>query len=293
MPRRLLLLFVLAAWPAFPVAKEILEIQRDIAQLQDQVRSLQRSFDERFAVSQQLLNQNLEAATRLSNTLAVLQKDMQDQGKVLQGPLANTNAKVDSLASQFQGLREAVDEMNSKLSKLQQQIVDIKNIVSTVPPPAAPAPGTAPAPGSTSPPSAPPASELFRNAMRDYQAGNYPLAGPEFTQYIQAYGKTDQASVAQFYLGEIFYQQADFEQAQQAFDKVLEQYPEGDKTADAQYKKGMCLLKQERRDAAAREFHAVIKKYPGSAAAKASAEALRSLGLSARPAPGKTKSRRR
>ena len=52
LPRQVVLMFALAALPAFPVAKEIVQLQRDVALLQDQIRSLQRSVDERFAVTQ-------------------------------------------------------------------------------------------------------------------------------------------------------------------------------------------------------------------------------------------------
>src|SRR5579885_2994793 len=93
--------------------------------------------------------------------------------------------------------------MNSKLSRLQTQIGDIKNIVSTMPPPA-PAAGTG-AGGLSQ--QAPPPGMLFENARKDFQAGRYDLAGQEFNEYIRRYGDTDQAADAQFYLGEIFYQQ--------------------------------------------------------------------------------------
>jgi tol-pal system protein YbgF len=292
-PRRLLFLFLLAALPAFPVAKEILQIQRDIALLQDQVRNLQSAFDKQLAVTQQLLNQNLDANNQLSNRLAVLEKSLQDQGKVLVTPLANTNARVDALAGQVQGLRDTLDEMNSRLSRLQQQMVDIKNIVSSVPAPAAPATGV---PGSAVAPGAPAVSaeKLFSDAVRDYQGGNFAMAGPEFTAYIQQYPNTPQAAEAQYYLGDIFYQQKQYDQAAEAFDQVLERYPEGPRTPDAQYKKGMSLLNQGKRDAAAREFRGVISKFPDSTAASAAKEALRNLGLSARSAPGKSaKSRKK
>ena len=284
---RFLSLFVVAL-PAFSVDKEIVQLQRDMALLQDQIRTLQRSFDERLAVTHQLLNQNLEGSQRLSTSMAVLEKVVQGQEKVLVAPMANVNTRVDTLASQFLALRDAVEEMNSKLSKLQQQIVDIKNIVSTVPPPTAPT--------ATSPAVLPQvqAETLFKNAVRDYQAGNFDLAGPQFADYVKLFGQTELAADAQYYLGEIFYQQKQYDDAVAAFDQVLERFPEGKRTADAQYKKGMALLRQGRRDAAAREFREVMRKFPRTTPAAAqSAEALRGLGLSpARSAPPKSSARK-
>src|SRR2546425_8636552 len=98
---RVLLVLVLAALPAFPVAKEIVQIQRDIALLQEQVRTLQRSVDERLAVTQQLLNQNLEASNRLATSLAVLEKAVHGQEKVMAEPVAGVIARIETLSSQF------------------------------------------------------------------------------------------------------------------------------------------------------------------------------------------------
>lgn len=292
MPRRFILLFVLAALPAFPVAKEIVQLQRDVALLQDQLRALQRSVDERFAVTQQLMNQNLDAANKLSSSLAVMQRTIQDQEKTLTAPLANTNARIDTMAQQFQALRESMEEINSRLRKLDQQLADIKNIVSTVPAAAQPS-VQVPAGGQGQPaPSAPPPGQLFGNARKDYQAGNYDLAVPQLQQFLKAYPDSDQAPDAQYYIGDIFFLQADFGQAVAAFDQVLERYPDSRRAPDAQFKKGQALQKQGRRDDAAKEYRALIKKYPNTPAANQAAESLRGLGLpprAAQPKSGKTR----
>lgn len=294
MRHRLLIALVCAAWPAFPVAKEILQLQRDLALLQEQIRTLQTRFDTELAKSQQLLNQNLEASGRLATSIAVLEKSITNQEKVLAAPVATVNSRVDTMASQFQSLRDAVDEMNSRLSKLQQQIVDIKNIVSTVPPPQA-APGPTPQASAPAPPVQ--SATLWTNALRDFQAGNYNLAGPQFSDYLKYFPTSEQASEAQFYLGEIFYNQKDYKEAVDAYDLVLERYAEGKKTPDAQYKKGLSLLRMNKRDMAAKEFREVIRRFPRTPAAAQAADALKGLGLavgpSSRQAPSKSATRRR
>lgn len=280
MLRRLFLLFSLAALPAFPVAKEILQLQRDVALLQDQLRAVQKTVDERFAVTQQLMNQNLDAATKISNSIAVLERALQEQQKATGGSVASVNSRIDTMAQQFQSLRDSIDEMNNRMKRLDQQLVDIKNIVSTVPAPAAPAtPATPPAPS---------AADLFRSAVRDYQAGNYNLAGPQFDQYLKLYPNTEQAADAQYYLGDMFFQGQQWGLAVEAFDLLLERYSDSRRAPDAQFKKGQAYLKQSKRDAAAKEFRELIKKYPNSPAASQAAEALRGLGLSARTPPGKS-----
>lgn len=274
MSHRILLLLVLAALPAWPVDREIIQLQRDMALLQDQVRTLQRSNDEKFAALQQLLTQNMEASKGLTASLAAIEKTVQGQEKVLAAPVANVSARVDTLATQFQALKESVDEVNGRLVKMQAQISDIKNLVSTVPPPSAPA--AAPSTPQMS------ADTLFQNALRDFQAANYNLAGPEFNEYIRLHGSTDQAADAQYYLGEIFFQQKQYTEALGAYDQVLERYQEGRMTASAQYKKGMSLLQLGKRTEAMREFRDVTRKYPNSPAAIQAAAELRKMG----PVPG-------
>lgn len=278
MSYRWLLALILTAAPAFPVAKEILQLQRDLALLQDQVRSLQRALDERGAVTQQLLNQNLEAANRLATSLAVLDKSVHGQEKVLAGPVAAVASRVDTMATQFQALRDAVEELNSKMSKLQLQIVDIKNTVTALPPPA-PAQPQQPAVTQVS------AEDLFKNSLRDYQASNFNLAGPQFTDYVKLFPNTDQAADAQYYLGDIFYQQGQYDQAESAFQQVLERWPESKRAPDAMYKKGMSLLKQGRGDSAARELRSVVAKHPRSTAATQAKEALAGLGIRSEAPP--------
>jgi TolA-binding protein len=193
---------------------------------------------------------------------------------------------VDTLANQFQAVREAIDESNRRLSRLDTQIADIKNLVSTMPAPSA----------TAGPPATPQISAevLFSNAVRDFNAGNYNLAGPQFNEYLKLYGETDRAAEAQYYLGEIFYQQGQsdpgqFVDAVAAYDQVIERYPEGRMTPLAHYKKGMALLRQGKREAARQEFLTVTKKYTRSDAAKQAAVELQRMG----PPSGPTKSKKK
>src|SRR2546429_934754 len=54
-----------------------------------------------------------------------------------------------------------------------------------------------------------------------------------FQDYLKYYGKTDLASNAQFYVGEIAYKQRNYQQAIAEYDKVLSNYPKSFKMAPA------------------------------------------------------------
>jgi len=125
----------------FAASKEIVELSRDVAMLQEQMRSLQRSQDEKLAGIQVLLQQALDAANKANTTVTVLQNNLQQTSKDQQSKVVNTvtdlGAKMDSLTTDFGALRESVADISSQVGKLQQQMVDVANAVKSIQSPAA------------------------------------------------------------------------------------------------------------------------------------------------------------
>src|SRR5260370_41791339 len=78
--RTAVVLFVLAPF-AFGANKDIQELQRDVAMLQDQVRNMQRSLDEKFGAMQTMLQQTLDSANRTNTAVAVMQRRVNDAAK--------------------------------------------------------------------------------------------------------------------------------------------------------------------------------------------------------------------
>ena len=76
---RFALLGLLLVPSIFGQKKEILEMQRDLLQMQDQLRSLQRSQDEKLAALQVLLQQTLDAANKANTATAVLEASLRTQ----------------------------------------------------------------------------------------------------------------------------------------------------------------------------------------------------------------------
>lgn len=272
----------------FGQKRETIELQRDVALLQDQVRTLQRSLDEKMASLTVLMQQTLDSVNKANTSVAVLESAVRDrfqqQEKTVSGTVANVGNKVDQMSEEFRGVRESIADLNSRMQKLQAQVTDVKNAITTVqaPPPApAGAGGAAP----TGPPAGMSADGLYKDAMRDFTGGRYDIAAGEFSDYLRYFGTTDYAPNAQFYLGMIAYNQQQYEEALKNFDMVLEKYPDNTKTPDAQYMKGMSLLKQNQRTAAAQEFRALIAKSPNSELAKKAKVEMDKLGLPYRAAP--------
>jgi tol-pal system protein YbgF len=288
---------LLIAPSVFAQKRETVELQRDLALLQDQVRSMQRSMDEKLGALTVMIQQTLDSSNKANTAVAVLESGirdkMRDQEAKLVVPVTNVGAKVDSFSEEMKGLRGSMDDLNAKMGKMQAQLVDLGNAVKTLAAPPIPPPSaatTAPV-APTGPPAGLSAESLYNNAMRDRLGGNADLALAGFNDYLRYFGNTDLAPNSQYYIGELYYNKGDMDAALRAFDTVLEKYPDNNKTPDAMFMKGKVLVKMSERDEAAKQFRDLRKRYPThDLSAKALSE-LRAMGLSG-TTPSGTKKRR-
>jgi tol-pal system protein YbgF len=236
-----------------------------------------------------LVEQTGDSVTKLGGTVSSMQKSVQDVQ-------ANSGARLDTMSTQVQGLSDNLEEIKSRLGKLNQQLVDLQNTVQSLdskisgsapasnggsaPPAASNAGGGVPVASNSAPGGpAPSADTLYSNGLRDITSGKYDLARSEFQDYLKYYGDTDLASNAQFYLGEIAYSQKQYEQAVNEYDKVLSNYPKSFKLAPARLKKGMALLEVGQKTSAIRELREVIKRYPGTEEDRRARARLKELGV--------------
>jgi tol-pal system protein YbgF len=280
--------------PARAVAREIIELQRDVTTLLQGQKDLSTQLTQDHTVMRTLLEQSNDSVGRLNGTMSGLQKSVQDVQ-------ANSGARLDTMSTQVQGLSDNLEEIKSRLGRLNQQLVDLQNTVQSLD--AKISGGVAPsgtAPASTSPTGAaatqplggggaaaspngpaPSADTLYSNGLRDITSGKYDLARSEFGDYLKYYGDTDLASNAQFYLGEIAYSQRQYSQSVSEYDKVLTNYPKSFKLAPARLKKGMALLEMGQKSQAIKELREVVKRYPGTEEERRARAKLKELGVAA------------
>jgi tol-pal system protein YbgF len=284
--------------PAEAVARELIELQRDVTSLLQGQKDLSTQVTQDHTVMKTLVEQSNENVNKLGATMGSLQKSVQDVQ-------ANSGARLDTMSTQVQGLSDNLEEIKSRLGKLNQQLVDLQNSVQNIdakisgstpapatatptgagsavnynsnPPIAKPAPVATP----TSVPvaSAPSADTLYSNGLRDITSGKYDLARTEFLDYLKYYGDTDLASNAQFYLGEIAYSQKSYEVAVGEFDKVLNNYPKSFKLAPARLRKGLALIELGQKPGGVRELREVVKRYPGTEEDRRARAKLKELGV--------------
>jgi tol-pal system protein YbgF len=293
--------------PAEAVARELIELQRDVSTLLQGQKDLQSQMTQDHTVMKTLVEQSSDNVGRLNSTMSSLQKSVQDVQ-------ANSGARLDTMSTQVQGLSDNLEEIKSRLGKLNQQLVDLQNTMQSVdakisggaaPPPSGQQqnPGSAsnngfptgPAYSSTGsvsqgatgaatsgppPAGAPSADTLYSNGLRDITSGKYDLARSEFQDYIRYYGTTDLAGNAQFYLGEIAYSQKNYDQAVIEYDKVLTNYQHNFKVPPARLKKALANIELGQKATGVRELREIVKRYPGTEEDRRARAKLKEMGAS-------------
>ncbi|MCZ2156836.1 MAG: outer membrane protein assembly factor BamD [Bryobacterales bacterium] len=270
----------------FAQKKEIAELQRDILLLQDSVRVLQRTLDEKMENLIVLSQKNLDNASSQNTAVTVMDSTLKERIREIQGsvgtPLANLNSKVDQLSNDLRSLRETIGDVSRRMAAMERTLTDVSMAVSTMPPP----PPGAGAAASASPAGAPSngtpavsATTLFENAKRDKSRGNFDLAVMEFEEYVRTFPSSASAPNAQYQIGEVHYIQKNYEKALAAFDALLERFPENEMTALGLYMKGMTLVKMGDRTKAAAEFRSLIKRFPGNEYAAKAQVQLQQMGM--------------
>src|SRR5213080_688054 len=122
--------------PAAAVAREIIELQRDVTSLLQGQKDIATQVTQDHTVMRTLLEQSNDSVGRLNGTMSGLQKSVQDVQ-------ANSGARLDTMSTQVQGLSDNLEEIKSRLGRLNQQLVDLQNTVQSVD---AKISGTTPAP---------------------------------------------------------------------------------------------------------------------------------------------------
>lgn len=287
---------IISPRPALAVAREIIDLQRDVTTLLQGQHDMSTQMTQDHTVLKTLVEQASDNVGKLNATMGSVQKSVQDVQ-------ANSGARLDTMSTQVQGLSDNLEEIKSRLGKLNQQLVDLQSAVqsidakisgtapTTAPTTSSPSSGNSAGAGGTSAPPmsptpvaaggspAPSADMLYSNGLRDITSGKYDLARQEFQDYLKYYSDTDLASNAQFYLGEIAYSQKQYQQAVSEYDKVLTVYPKSFKLAPALLKKGMALIELGQKTSGVRDLREVVRKYPGTEEERRARSKHKELGV--------------
>ena len=165
----------LGVFPLSGANKEMVQLQTQVQQLQEQMTSMQRSFDERMGVMKNLVEQDTDAVNKVANALNSLQSTLQRQQ-------AEGGSKGEQLSGQIQALNDTMDEIKVRLSKVTKQLEDMQAAQQSLAAQQATDKAAQQAQAQ-----APPPDVLYNNALRDYNGGKNDLAVQEFSDYVKFY----------------------------------------------------------------------------------------------------------
>ncbi len=297
-------LFVLALFPVLLLGQkrdDFLSIQRDVAQLQDQVKQLQAGQDQKMAALESLIKQALEESNKVSSTAAALQRTLTErlteQQAQVEAPIAVLGTKVDQSAEELRSTRENLADLSRRLSNLDNKLADISSAVRTLntpvvaPPPPDATDAAPPAPTQrTTTPSGVSAEALWTKAVKDYTGAKDKIALNEFAEFLKYFPQNPNAAEAQYYMGLIYDHGEQYDDAAQVFTAVVERYPDSPKAADAMYMKGVEYQKAGSDKEAIAAYRAFVKQYPGHPNTPKAQARLRAL--TAAPGARATKKRK-
>lgn len=263
-------------------SKEMQDLQRDVAQLSDQVTSVQKS----IAATQGSIQQALDIANKTNSSVNSLNsgviQTIQNAVKGLSDQLAAVNglsAKVSGIAEDVSNLSNSQKDMQAQINRQGEVLNDILNrikllqVPAVAPPPSTDAAGPPPSPG-----------DLFNNAKRDQDSGRFDLAITEYQKFLDLYPNDGNAIRAQYNMGATYYSAGKPEDAVKALDAAIERYPEDPSTTpSALYMKGMAYVQLKDKARALASFKAVVSKYPHAPEASQSETQIRSLGPATTP----------
>jgi TolA-binding protein len=300
-----LLILVIAASPVLAPGQkkeDIISIQRDVAQLEDEVAQLKKSQDEKLDVLKRMVQEALDANSKTATTLTSLQRSindtltgaLRDQKQAIE-PLADRLVDVRTKASQTSEdvgtLRESVADLQRRVNAMDSKLGDILTQLHLITQPPTPPPSASAVP-SAAPGGAPPTGfsciTAYQDARGDYSSGRDQIAMQGFVDMVKYCPDDPNAPTAQYYIGMLYDRAGQYDDASTAFDRVVEQFPKNPRTCESMYRKGNELMKAKHPTDAAAALNDFIKSCPGDERIPTARADLRTMGMAPPAAASKS-----
>ncbi len=254
--------------------EELMRLQSDVLALQNQIRIIEKSFNDQTEGIKSLVVQLNDQVGKSNQLLARISTALESQA-------AGGKTADQTLIQEIRNLSGKLDDNTTRISALAQQVSDLKVQSASI------------SQGSMG--SSPSVSDdaAYNQAFNDLVQGNLDLAIQEFTAFIRNFPNSDKVDAAQYAIGEAYYNQNKLPQAIAAFTRVLNDYPNGTKVASALFKRGKAELAMGEKDNAIEDFRTVINKYPEAPEANLAKADLDNLGVALKPAKAPAKRRPR
>ena len=260
------LVLLVPARPAHAVSKEIIQLQTQVQGLQDMLQTLQRSNSEQMGVLQNLIQQSNDNVNKMVQQMTALQAKVDSEGQ--NSPLSG----------QIQSLNDSVDELKTRLDRINTAITGMQSQLQNVnAPPAAGAPAQQPATGGAAPTTdqqqAPPMPQGGGTnvPLTGAPGGNPGAAQPQQPQPPAGSPQAQAPPVGQLIQSAVNdYNGARYDLAAGEFSDVIKYYPQSEQAGNASFYLGEIAYRQGLYPAAIKNYDIVLEQYPGSAKAPAS-----------------------
>ncbi len=217
------------------MAAQLEALKTEIIALEEQVQNLRDVISRTSGIQSSLIMQmshNVSAIGRAHSAISTNSNDALMQLSAMGQSVTATNEKIEQLSEQFSKLQRMIDQIPEQAIFVQ---VTTGNPV-----------------------------QLFAIAYNDYLRGNYELSLSEFRQFVELYHSSGLADNAQYWIGEILFQQKKFQESLDAFTRVVDISPKGDKATAALYQRAFVFEDMGRREDAVKQLLMLIRAYPNS-----------------------------
>ena len=202
------------------------------------------------------LSSNSRGINELREELAQLQIEHRE----LKQNQADLYAKVDSSVTTIDALNAATQDLQNKLSLLNQSLQDstmnpdkksINDYDSVLP------------------------SSVYQSAYGDYSMGKFELAYSGFQSFVENYPNAELAPQAQFYMGECFYSREMLDQAVAEYKKVESDYEKSNFVPSERLKIALCYNRLGKQNESLDVFSSIVNDYSQSPEALTAKEKIK------------------
>jgi tol-pal system protein YbgF len=254
------LLIVLAAGPAYPQNREILQLQKDMIDVQQLIRQVQSTVDRNNDVMKGLVEKMADQVNALTGSVQKINQSVDSLGTKNDATAREMRSSLTTLNGTIKELEENLSSARAQLNSMSKELASVKN---------APEPLAGP-------------DDLIREAAVNYAAGIYDLAASSLQEFISKYPDNPRAPEAHMKLGDALQAQKKYDAAIAEYDFVLQKFPESDTTRAALLKKGLTQAVTNPQQANL-TLSEVVKKYPGTIEATTAQSKLKELQPAPRP----------
>ena len=259
--------------PAGAQSREQLQLMAEFRMLQEQVAQLRLAIgriDEQVASLDKRLEAEREAAIKTAADQQLRLNTLSQTLTVVREKLDDNTTRAAQQAQELTALIASIRIINDQLTTLTgllQPPVNPTDPDAAVPTPAAGAAALPPSP-----------TRLFNQAMDDYLGNNLELAIEGFEEFVAKFPDAPDASKAQFYIGQSYFDQRRYKEAIAAYGRVISNYKDSPEVAQAYYAQGRSYEELRQPAQARAAYQNVVKLFPNSTEALMAQQRLKTPG---------------